>query len=606
LGVACSTSPGNVYLLASATFVGFVVSGLVVGVVAGMLAHKVLGGFFVGPIAWIVGVPIDSVELAAEGKFKYVPAAKTQGGVGSNESTRSQQTSQNAQRESSVDGGAIEFDWTRPTLTLEKLAGMVELKSELLPVLSLFRGYAEGKGVISDRNGILLSGPPGNGKTTFAEAIAGDLGLPLIKISGKDIQSKWVNESGKYIKALFAQAAAEPCVIFFDEFETLAGSRANAGMHGEDKKVVTALLPEIDAARKKRIVLIAATNYVDQVDSAIMRDGRFDFRIEIPYPDLEARIGILKGMLAKYKVGSSDEVIGYVAKLWERRSVAFIESTVKRVRDNGVGKLGASVDDFKTASREASRRASAIPKVGSKLSELALPKSVREEADSLLYRVKNWEKIAERGGEAPSGVLLYGPPGTGKTNFVRAFARELGDTHVFEVNATDVIQDPRKFRDTVELAANHRPAIVFIDEADELLRERVTSANAGATNEILKNMDGMMGKVPEVLFMAATNNAEFMDAAALRGGRFAEKIYMGLLEGDDLVVFLQKELASKTNVAFDESLTAQSLGERFGPIAPANALSILRKAINYTFNTDGTNRPVGMAEIEKAIEASTI
>jgi transitional endoplasmic reticulum ATPase len=235
-----------------------------------------------------------------------------------------------------------------------------------------------------------------------------------------------------------------------------------------------------------------------------------------------------------------------------------------------------------------------------------LTKSVREEADSLLYRVKNWEKIAERGGEAPSGVLLYGPPGTGKTNFVRAFARELGDTHVFEVNATDVIQDPRKFRDTVELAANHRPAIVFIDEADELLRERVTSANAGATNEILKNMDGMMGKVPEVLFMAATNNAEFMDAAALRGGRFAEKIYMGLLEGDDLLAFLENEFASKGQVQFDRCLNASTLAHRLGPIAPANALTVLRKAITYTFTSHGNNRPVGMAEIEKAILASSI
>jgi transitional endoplasmic reticulum ATPase len=169
-----------------------------------------------------------------------------------------------------------------------------------------------------------------------------------------------------------------------------------------------------------------------------------------------------------------------------------------------------------------------------------------------------------------------------------------------------VIHDPRKFRDTVELAANHRPAIVFIDEADELLRERTTSSTAGATNEILKNMDGMMGKVPKVLFIAAPNNAEFMDAAALRGGRFAEKIYMGLLEGADLVTFLEKEFATKTNVRFDAALNAHALAQRLGPIAPADALTVLRKAINYTFTSDGNNRPVGMDEIEKAIAASSI
>jgi transitional endoplasmic reticulum ATPase len=397
-------------------------------------------------------------------------------------------------------------------------------------------------------------------------------------------------------------------VVFFDEFETLAGSRSGMNVHNEDKKVVTALLPEIDAARRKRIVVIAATNYVDQVDSAIMRDGRFDFRIEIPHPDLEARAGILRGMLAKYKVKTTDDVIQYVAKLWERRSVAFIESTVKRLRDNSNDSAltGATVADFKRASREASRRSSAIPKSGAKLSDLALPAAVRSETDSLMYRLRHWEQIAERGGEPPSGVLLYGPPGTGKTNLVRALARELGDWHVFEVNATDVIQDPRKFRDTVELAAHHRPAIVFIDEADELLRDRVGSSSAGATNEILKNMDGMMGKVPELLFMAATNNAEFMDAAALRGGRFAEKIYMGRLQGEDLVVFLRKEFAARTNVTFAPELTPDSLAAVLVEAAASDALTVLRKAVTYTFSGDGAKRPVSLQDIERAIESMRI
>lgn len=601
LGVVYSTTQPIVFVWVWALFLGFVITAVVLGFLVGVLTAGALGKFILNPVAWLFNVQVTGIEEAAAGVFAGDREAKDARG---NAATTDQAPHAMAK---TVDGGEFNFDLSHPSLTLDQLAGMSDLKAELMPVLNLYRGYAKRKGAVSDRNGILLSGPPGNGKTTFAEAIAGELGLPLIKISGKDVQSQWVNESGKAIQALFRLASEQPCVVFFDEFETLAVSRSGPNTHSEDKKAVTALLPEIDAARRKRIVLIAATNYVDQVDSAIIRDGRFDFRIEIPYPDLEARIGILNGMLAKYKVPAADGVVAYVAKLWERRPVSFIEATVKRLRDNGYGRrTGAGVEDFKRASREASRRASAIPKSGTKLSALALPQSVREETDSLIYRLRNWEKISERGGEPPSGVLLYGPPGTGKTNLVRALALELGDWHVFEVNATDVIHDPRKFRDTVDLAASHRPAIVFIDEADELLRERTTSATAGATNEILKNMDGMMGKVPEVLFMAATNNAEFMDAAALRGGRFAEKIYMGLLEGEDLVAFLEKEFASKVNVRFDGSLNARSLAKRLGPIAPADALTVLRKAINYTFNSDGSSRPVGMADIEKAIEASSI
>ena len=500
------------------------------------------------------------------------------------------------------------FDFIKPTLTLDSLAGMAQVKEEIARAISPFEAYAQRKGTISDRNGILLSGPPGNGKTAFAQAIAGQLGLPLLKIGCEAITSKWINEAPQKTKALFAFASATPCVLFFDEFESVGRSRGTANMHNEDMKVVAALLTEIDNIRSKRVVLIAATNYAEQLDTAICRDGRFDFRIEIPYPDLEARIGILRAMLTKFKVGADDATVKHVAALWVRRSVAFIEATVKRLRDDGKGKWirKASVEDFKLASRQASRRSSAIPSEGAKLSELALTSNVRRETDSLVYRLRHWEDIAERGGEPPSGVLLYGPPGTGKTNLVRALARELEYWHVFEVSAADVLQDPRKFRETMELAATHRPAIVFIDEADELLKERTYSNATAATNEILKAMDGMMGKIPEIVFVAATNNAELMDAAALRGGRFSEKIFMGLLTGDDLVAFLEKDFASKSRVQFDPDLTPRSLAARLQETAPADALGLLRKAINYTFGQDGSARAVCMADIEKAIETTQL
>jgi transitional endoplasmic reticulum ATPase len=497
-----------------------------------------------------------------------------------------------------------DFAWEKPASGLDALSGMAELKAELSAALQGFRTYGA-RGVVHDRNGILLSGPPGNGKTAFALAIAGELGLPFVKLACQDLTSRWINESPAVVKDLFRQAAEQACVVFFDEFDGVAKSRNSANGHNEDHKLVTALLVEIDNARKQHIVLIAATNYVEQLDPALIRDGRFDFRIEIPYPDQQARAAILAALLTKFGIQTEAAVLQYVSELWERRSVAFIEATVKRLRDNGQGVMGgsASVEDFKQASRAACRRASAIPRNGAKLSEIALTSTVRREADSLLYRLRHWENIALRGGEPPSGVLLYGPPGTGKTNFVRALARELEYWHVFEVNAAEVLQDPRKFRDIMELAANHRPAIVFIDEADELLRERTQSFAATATNEILKAMDGMLGKVPEVVFMAATNNPELIDGAALRGGRFAEKIFMGRLTGEDLVSFLEKDFASKTRVAFAADLAPTTLAAKLVEAAPSDALGLLRKAINYTFAQEGGDRPVGMADVDKAIEA---
>jgi transitional endoplasmic reticulum ATPase len=199
-------------------------------------------------------------------------------------------------------------------------------------------------------------------------------------------------------------------------------------------------------------------------------------------------------------------------------------------------------------------------------------------------------------------VLLYGPPGTGKTQLVRALARELGDWHVFEVNTTDVLRDPRKFRTLVDQAADHRPAFVFLDEADELLRDRSMSHTPGATNEILKSMDGLMGRVPELVFVAATNSPDALDAAAVRGGRFGEKILLPRLSGEDLTAFLVGEFAKRKNVRFSDTVTPNTLSELFVTIAPADALAILRKAVNYTLSSD-TVRPVEMNDVERALKS---
>jgi len=498
-----------------------------------------------------------------------------------------------------AEGDEAVFPWTTPTRKLSSLSGMHAVKEELVHVLANFRGYGSG-GPVSDRNGVLLFGTPGNGKTSLAEAMAAELGLPMLKVGVQDLTSKWVNESAPVIRKLFAEARTRPCVLFFDEFDAVAATRSGGGMHNEDKKVVNALLAEIDKARGERIVLVAATNFPDDLDPAIAREGRFDFRIELPPPDTDAREGMLTAMLAQYKLRAEPAVVRRVAELWERRSAAFIESTVKRLRDSGKGRhTSISADEFKAAARAASRRPGAMPSKGFKLSELCLPEEVRVEVSSLMHRLINWEAIAERGGETPSGILLYGPPGTGKTALVQALARELGDWHVFEVSTPEILQDPRKFKKMVELAAQHRPAFVFLDEAEDLLRHRQASSFAVATNEILKSMDGAMGKIPEVVFIAATNDPEAIDAAAVRGGRFAEKIYMGPFRGSELVEFLQDQLHGKLPLKVPPRVSPDEIAALLSEAAPANAIALIRKAINYTF-TDGGQRSLEMEDIKRA------
>lgn len=496
----------------------------------------------------------------------------------------------------------------KPRLRFVDLHGMADLKRELRQFGQRFAGYKDYKWKVSDINGLLLGGPPGNGKTAFAEALAGELGFNFIKVGVQDLTSRWVNDSANKVSAVFAAArAAQPAVLFLDEFDAVARDRAEMGAGGgaaEDSKIVNTLLQEIDNIRRERVVLVAATNFVDRLDAAIARPGRFDVKIDVPYPDLDARKGILSGLLAKHQIYFKPGDLEKIAQVWERRSVAFIEAVAKRVRDDlrPSKPTYVTVQDLKQAARAASRRESNIPKTGVGLSQLTLPAEVRAEAESLVYRLKNWESIASHGGTPPSGVLLYGPPGTGKTNLVRAIAIELGDWHVFEVKTAEIMADPKKFERVIELASEHRPAFVFLDEADEILRDRSYSHAASATNEILKAMDGMMGRVPEVCFVAATNNADAIDAAAKRGGRFAEKIFMDLLRGEDLRAFIQAELNGRPQVRFAEGVSVDWLVRQCHAIAPADFVAVLNKSINYTL-ANGEPREVTEQDFLRAMAA---
>jgi transitional endoplasmic reticulum ATPase len=466
-------------------------------------------------------------------------------------------------------------------------------------------GQRQGQiGAISDTNGILLLGPPGSGKTVFASAIAGELGLPFVKVGCADITSKWINQTAGMVKDLFRQAAKnQPCVVFLDEFDGIAMSRSNNQLHGEDRKLVTTLLAQIDDARKEGIVLVAASNYPEQIDAAICRDGRFDYRIDIGYPDLAARTAVLHALLEKYHIIAERKAVDQVAALWERRTVAFLDTTIKRVRDM-VGERGgfkAFLEDFKSAARTASRKASALPGPGPKLSDIYLSQQTRAYSESLIYRLRNWEVISTRGGEPPRGVILYGPPGTGKSLFVAALARELMDWHIFEINGSDVSRDPKIFRDTVELAQSHRPAIVFMDECDDLMACRGTGWNASACNEILKVMDGIGSKVPEVVFMAATNRMEDIDPAALRGGRFDEQLLMDVLKGDDLKAFLEAQLHTLKSRRLNVNVDIVKLANALQAASAADIVSLVRRAVNSSLGQLGGKQQITMEHFECAL-----
>ncbi len=205
-----------------------------------------------------------------------------------------------------MDLSTLEFDWTRDTdIDFNDVGGMAELKSELkrdiIKPLTTHREAAEKLGITAPN--VVFYGPPGTGKTHIAQALSTELGLPFVRLSGADIQSKWINESAQRVKTLFEEAkqVAEKeggVLLFLDELDSVLKDRTDRGnSHEEDNKIVNEFLNYLEDTGDHNIVFIGATNRLESLDKAGIRAGRIDKKIQIGKPDCNARKAMLEAQL---------------------------------------------------------------------------------------------------------------------------------------------------------------------------------------------------------------------------------------------------------------------------------------------------------------------
>lgn len=194
------------------------------------------------------------------------------------------------------------------------------LSKEILDVLALKDASADEatvkriEGLIP--RGMIFWGPPGTGKTLFAKAMATALGAAVTIVSGPELKSKWVGESEENLRQVFTRARqAAPAIIVFDELDSFATARGTYQGSGVEHSMVNQLLTEMDGFRKDELVfVVGTTNLVEALDPALLRPGRFEFHLHIPYPSGEDRRAILKIYDEKLGLEFSPRALDYAVK----------------------------------------------------------------------------------------------------------------------------------------------------------------------------------------------------------------------------------------------------------------------------------------------------
>jgi len=476
--------------------------------------------------------------------------------------------------------------------------------------------------------GVLLTGPPGCGKTLIARIIAQETDAQFFSVSGPEIVHKFYGESEAHLRKIFDEASRKgPSIIFLDEIDSIAPRRDKV-VGDVEKRIVAQLLALMDGLKGRgKIIVIAATNLPNALDPALRRPGRFDREISIPIPDREGRREIIEihstGMPLDVDVELNllaDITHGFVGADLEalcreaamsalRRLLPEIDFSAADFPYERLAKLTVTMDDFRVALCEVSP--SAIRELFVDIPDVrwedvgGLDHIRRRLIESIEWPIKYPGLFTKAGVKPPKGLLLVGPPGVGKTLIAKAVANESG-VNVISVKGPALMSryvgdSEQGVRELFLKARQASPCIIFLDEVDSVVPARGEGSTDShvaerVLSQFLSEMDGLE-ELNGVFVMGATNRVDLIDPAMLRPGRFDDIIELGLPDDDAKLKILQvhlrnKSLAENVNVEAIAERCFNASGAELAAVCNRAALVALRRTIEQHSREDESNLKV--------------
>ncbi|MFD3703559.1 AAA family ATPase [Nocardia sp. NPDC058658] len=432
--------------------------------------------------------------------------------------------------------------------------------------------------------GVLITGPAGVGKATFAKAVAAP--RRIVELDGPSVGA---TESGTRLREV-AEAVAD---IATGQGGVLLITDIDALLPAEAEPVATLILDQLRAAvREPCVALLATTAHPTQVDSRLRAPDLCDRELALPLPTAAIRRALLEQLLRKVPAGKLD--LDMIASRTPGFVVADLTALCREAAVHAAGRASREHTEPELAQDDLIGALDVIrPLSRSGTEELAIGSLDLDDVgdmvetkqaltETVLWPLRHPDSFARLGVEPPRGVLLYGPPGCGKTFLVRALAGT-GQLSVHAVKGAELMDkwvgsSERAVRELFQRARDSAPSLIFLDEVDALAPRRGQSSDSGVSDRVvaalLTELDGVE-PLRDVVVVGATNRPELIDPALLRPGRLDRLVFVPPPDGPARLEIL-RTAGRSVPLAADVDLAA--LAEDLDGYSAADCAALLREA----------------------------